>query len=139
MPEQSESSDFEITLGKDGILRLRLAHGTVIDLDFAKRIVARASELSAGVPRPMLVHGDETKNMEREARRYFANTPGPAAQAIVVNSPIGRMIASAYTGLSKQNLPTRTFVSEEEAVEWLKTFLPGSSPAASQDNTTAEA
>lgn len=138
MKAQSEPSNFEITLDEDGILRLRMVHGTVIDLDLAKRIVARASELSAGTPRPMLVHGDDTKNMNREARRYFANTPGPAAQAIVVNSPIGRMIASAYTGLSKQNLPTQTFVSEEEAVEWLKTFLPGSSPAAQQGDTTAE-
>jgi hypothetical protein len=123
MPEQSEPSDFEIALGEDGILRLRLAQRTTVNLDLAKRIVARVNELSEGTPRPMLVHGDDARNMDRPARRYLASAVGPAAQAIVVNSPIGRMIASAYTALSKQTLPTRTFATEEAAVEWLKEYL----------------
>jgi hypothetical protein len=138
VPERDDLSDFAFSMGEDGILRLRLARGTVIDLDLVKRIEARANELFSGTPCPMLVYGDEARNIDRAARRYLADIVGPTAQAVVVNSPIGRMIASVFIGLSRQSLPTRTFATEEEAVEWLKTFLPGSSRAAPQGDTTAE-
>jgi hypothetical protein len=139
MPEQSDVHGFDFSMGEDGILRLRLARGTVIDLDLAKRIEAGANELSGGTPCPMLAHGDDTRNIDRAARRYLANIVGPTAQAVVVNSPIGRMIASVFIGLSRKNAyPMRMFATEEEAVEWLKTFLPGSSRGAPQGDTTAE-
>ena len=139
MSEEHTSSGFAFSMGEDGILRLRLARGTVIDLDLAKRIEAGANEITGGTPCPMLAHGDETRNIDRAARRYLANIVGPTAQAVVVNSPIGHMIASVFIGLSRKNAyPMRTFATEEAAVEWLKTFLPGSSRAASQGDMMAE-
>jgi len=121
--EEANSSGFACSMGEDGILRLQLARGTVIDLDLVKRIEARARELTGEKPGPMLVHGDNARNIDRAARRYLANVVGPTAQAVVVNSPIGRMIAGVFIGLSRESLPRRTFATEEAAVEWLKGYV----------------
>jgi hypothetical protein len=124
MPVRSEPSGFEFSLGEDGILRLRLAPGTVIDLDFTKRVEARAKELLGDKLRPMLVYGDNARSIDRKARRYLANTVGPTAVAFVVRSPIGRIIAGAFLGLSREtSIPTRAFAAEEDALGWLKEYL----------------
>jgi len=124
MPERSEPSGFEFSLGEDGILRLRVARGTVVDLDLTKRVEARAKELLGDKRCPVLVYGDDAKGIDRKARRYLADLVGPTAQALVVRSPIGRMIAAMFLGLSQEtSIPTRAFATEEAAVEWLKEYL----------------
>jgi hypothetical protein len=124
MSERNDALGFEFSLGEDGILRLRLARGTVIDLDFTKRVEARAKELFGDKPRPVLVFGDDAKSIDRKARRYLAGLAGPTAQAFVVRSPIGRMLTAALLGSSKEtSFPIRTFTTEEAAVEWLKEYL----------------
>ena len=124
MSERNNEPGFEFSLGEDGIARLRLARGTAIDLDFTKRVEARAKELLGDKPRPVLVYGDDARSIDRRARRYLAKTVGPTAQAFVVTSPIGRIIAGAFLGLSREtSIPTRAFATEEAAVEWLKEYL----------------
>jgi hypothetical protein len=124
MSERNDVPGFEFSLGEDGILRLRLARGTVIDLDFTKRVEARAKELFGEKPRPVLIYGDNARSIDRKARRYLANSAGPTAEAFVVRSPIGRIIAGALLGLSREtSFPIRAFATEEAAVEWLKEYL----------------
>ncbi|MBU0596426.1 hypothetical protein KJ567_07070 [Candidatus Bipolaricaulota bacterium] len=124
MSEEDALSGFAFSMGEDGILRLRLARGTVIDLDLVKRIEARGRELFGEKPCPVLVYGDDARSIDRTARRYLAKTVGPTAQALVVRSPIGRVVASVFIGLGRETPhPMRTFATEEEAVTWLKGYV----------------
>ena len=59
-----------------------------------------------------------------EGLHYFcAGTKLFLAQAIIVDSPVSRLIGSFFLGLNKPPFPTKLFTSEADAVEWLKGYL----------------
>ena len=46
------------------------------------------------------------------------------AVALVVDTPVSRVLGNFYLGLSKPHIPSRLFNDEAEALDWLKRFLP---------------
>jgi hypothetical protein len=64
--------------------------------------------------------------LDREARQYYAGPQYAAvvsATALLVRSPVGRLIGSFVRRLTRPLSPIRTFTSESEALAWLKGFL----------------
>jgi hypothetical protein len=116
----------KIWLDGDGILRIAALPGAEETLEDAKRNVAASEKIITGGPRPMLVDIREIKSQSRDARVYYAR-PQTArivgAYAILVGSPISRVIGNFVLGFNKMNVPTRLFTSEAEALAWLKGFL----------------
>jgi hypothetical protein len=53
--------------------------------------------------------------------------------ALLVGSPMSRAIGNFFIGLNKPLIPTRLFVSEPEALAWLRGFLPEGGGAARGD------
>lgn len=49
------------------------------------------------------------------------STPGQAARA--VSSPVSRVLANFYFGISHPRLPIRLFTAEDEALEWLREHI----------------
>jgi hypothetical protein len=45
------------------------------------------------------------------------------AVALLMGSPVSRVLGNLYLGLNKPPIPTRLFTSEEEAKVWLRSFL----------------
>jgi hypothetical protein len=43
-----------------------------------------------------------------------------SAFAIIIQSPLSRVIGNFFMGLNKPRVPARLFKSEKEAVKWLK-------------------
>jgi hypothetical protein len=124
--EQLEIRGARLWLGEDGIFRFIHVPGSVLALEDAREIMAGYLQLYEGKRRPALIDMRNLKSFDREARKYFAGEEARQtvrAQAIVVGSPVSRVLGNFYLGLSPPQTPIRLFTSEDEALEWLKGYL----------------
>ena len=63
--------------------------------------------------------------MSKEVRDYFGNERTAAVQratALLIGSPVSRVIGNFFIGLNKPISPTRLFTDPQEAIKWLETF-----------------
>ncbi|MBK9259276.1 MAG: STAS/SEC14 domain-containing protein [Polyangiaceae bacterium] len=108
------------------------AHGIIVaDFDPRAELTlehARAStesmrRLTNNVARPLLVDFTNMKSQTKECRDYFAKDPNHiatyTAAALLVNSPLTRVIANFFIGINKAAKPTRLFDDRKKAIEWL--------------------
>jgi len=101
-------------------------------LEDARASVQITMRLSAGVPLPMLIDFTNVRGMRRDVREYYTSEECSVlvtAVAIMTRSSIGRMVANFFLGINKTRVPTRLFSKPEEAVNWLKTYVPQTSVA----------
>jgi hypothetical protein len=123
MPEPITTRTAKISLRDDGIIQtiINLPNGreTVAD---AQTNIAAVTALSPEKKRPMLVDMRAVDGIEREVRAYYSSMEVSTARALLVESLVGQVIANFFIGLNKPKVPTRLFVSEAEAVAWLKSF-----------------
>ena len=108
-----------IRLDTDGILRIRALPGLEDTLEDARQNVAICTKLTAGKPRPMLLDMRALKTQSREVRAYYAGpetTRLNLAVAVLVDSPISRVIGNFSLGFDTMELPTKLFKSEVEAL-----------------------
>ena len=113
-------------IGEDGIARVVFLPNAVVTLEAAKEHFAACVESAQGRRVPVLGHVEGIKSVDREARQYFAGEEASRvtrASAILVGSPVARVVGSFFVGLNKPSFPVRLFTSESEAIEWLKGFL----------------
>ncbi|GAB4515916.1 MAG: hypothetical protein Tsb0020_34570 [Haliangiales bacterium] len=115
-----------IALSDDEILSFRYVPGAIVDLDFARGLIAEAREfLGDGVPRPTTVEPGDVKGLTREARAYFAESPEmrvvSSSVALIVDSPAARIIGNVFLRVSKPELPTKLFTDGDAARAWLRT------------------
>jgi len=127
--EVIETSTARQWVGEDGILRAVMRTGAEEGLNEAKSNVEACARLAAGRRLPLLVDMRQIRFASREAREYHTGQV-PArysrAQALLVSSPVSRVVGNFMLGLhvAKASFPVRLFTSESEAIEWLKTQLP---------------
>ena len=120
-----ESQIAEILLRADGILVYHPRPNLMIDLDAAQLILAYGRSL-VDHPVPVLVHMGAIRRVTREARAFFASddyTQLAAQSALLVSSPVSRVISNFFIGLNKPLYPLRLFTDEASAVAWLREFL----------------
>ncbi len=63
--------------------------------------------------------------ISKEARDYFANERTSSIQratALLISSPVSRVIGNFFMGLNKPISPTRLFTDPQKAIQWLHTF-----------------
>lgn len=112
-----------ITLGADGILRCRVkATGDHTLADAVENIQASAS-LAGGVRVPTLLDARAARKIDREAREYYAgpeNAKVTLGTAMVVGSPVGRIIGNFLIQVNRPTFPIRLFSDEAEGVRWLE-------------------
>ena len=73
----------------------------------------------------VLVDMRAIKSISRDAREYYANERTASIQratALVIKSPLSRVIANFFMGLNRPLTPTRMFTDVDEAIEWLQSF-----------------
>ena len=115
-----------IWLSDEGIVHAKLKPHIEVDHADAEEAVRAIGTLCNGKKRPVFVDISEIKFMSREARTYFA---GPetanvkSAAALLIRSPLTKAIGNFFLGLNKPLFPTRLFISEAEALTWLRGFL----------------
>jgi len=113
----------EIWIGPDDIARLKIvasedpAH-TLADAD--ENINAIPPEKRR--PRPILIDLRRGRSISHEARMRYREAPHLTAVALLVDSPISRVIGSVFLGIAKLPVPTRLFTSAAQAIKWLEPF-----------------
>lgn len=66
------------------------------------------------------------RSISREARHYYAGQEAAAsasAVALIVDTPVSKVLGNFYLGLSNPILPSRLFSSKDDALAWLKGYL----------------
>jgi len=118
-----EINSFYTWMGEDGICRTVTKPQTEIGLNDAKENTAIVTGLFTGKKFPILIDSRNIKSMTREARAHFSTNGRDtkiSSMAILVKSPLSRVIGNFFMGLNKPQIPARLFDSEAEAIEWLK-------------------
>lgn len=114
-----------IRMEAQGLVRITHHPGAVQTLDDAQATSAVVNNLIGGQQVRLLIDMRRIKSQDREVREYYTQQGyaiGLQAVAILVGSPVSRVIGNLYIGFNKSNIPTRLFTSEAEAIAWLKEF-----------------
>lgn len=75
---------------------------------------------------PVLVDIRNVGTVEREARVLFSGEVAmrlTRAAAVLVDSPVSRIIGKFFIGLNRPGYPIRMFSSEKKALEWLRGYV----------------
>ena len=106
------------------VLRVVWAPGSVCTGEAARMSTEAIGALALG-PVPMLVDMREMQKLEREAREHFkVEKGGVCAMALLVGSPVTKMLANFFMRTDADRTPTRMFTSEPAAVAWLRSQRP---------------
>lgn len=115
----------KITLGEDGIVRIRVLLGTRETIATAQENAAAFRKLCGEKQRPVLIDMAGALWAPQEVRRLYSDmslSSPIAAAALIVPNPVSRVIGSFYLGFNKPHHPVKLFTSETPAIEWLKNF-----------------
>ena len=120
--------DYETRTGKewlrdDGISHYVYHSGVKITLEDAKEIGAKHLEAASGIRYPILVDMKNILGLDNDARKYFSANDFYLAVAMLIESPVSRVIANFFIGISKPPAPIKMFTSKEKAIEWLKRLI----------------
>jgi len=118
-----ETSTGRFYLGEDGINRVFSFPNTNIAEKEAREGVDVAKKVGKGKNPPIFIDISKILSITLEARRIFANEEYANSVALLVNSPLSRVIGNFFLGINKSAVPHKLFTSETEAIEWLKGFL----------------
>ena len=113
-----------LELTESGVLVFRYFKGVELSETVARTVVAAGVELCGDlVPTPVLALLDEINGFTRGAQKFFAeseeNQAASARVALVVSSPIAKVIANFFMKLNKPRVPTRMFTDQAKAMTWL--------------------
>ncbi len=111
----------------DDLLHARFLDGAEVTVDDARENVSVSRELTGGLPRPAVIDLRPVRSQTAEARSVFAGHEGATvatAVALVVGSPLTRVLGSFYLGFNRPEVPTRLFTSIADATEWLRSVAP---------------
>lgn len=115
------------------IVYIRIDEGASIELEDARVDKALAEQVHGGAEHVVFIDMRGVKAISKDARSYYAKPVEETrictkAVAIVVSSPISRVLGNFFMGSNKPVVPARMFNSSEAAIDWLQPFL-GISPS----------
>lgn len=115
---------FRMWLPDDGIVRLVWSPPVPSGREDAIATIEAMIEVTGDRPAPLLVDVRDAGPQDREGRLEFHRRyTVVSAVAILVGSPLSRMMGNFFVNVNKPKAPTRLFDDEAAAVEWLKGFL----------------
>ena len=120
-----ESRAFTSWLGDDGICYTVVKPKTDIQLKDALENSRCIKKISEGNIYPILVNLKKINSITKEARDHFSmagRTPGVNAIALLINSPVSRIVGNFFLGFNKSQVPTKLFTEHGTALAWLKQF-----------------
>lgn len=121
MSDLLESKEFKTWL-TGNIIYTEVKLNAVIDLEAAKNNTEMVRKLSGEKKYPLLVDLNNIKSITKEAREHFSMKGRDSyinSLAMVIKSPISRMIGNYFINLSSPTVPTKLFNSKEKAIKWL--------------------
>lgn len=120
MPVETRACVFE--LDPRGFVRATMRAGVEMELVDAREAIAATARLTGGKRVPVMVDTRGLRRESKEARDHFLSAEAAqvaSAVALIVGSPVSRMIANFFLRSGKLPTPTRLFTDEAEAAAWL--------------------
>ncbi len=93
-----------------------------IDLPLVHKIINYRLKIQDGKSYPLLTNIKSVKESTKAARDYLASKEGcqgVSKAAIIISSPVSKMIANFFILASHPLIPTKMFTNEAEAKRWL--------------------
>lgn len=112
-------------MGEDGIARTKVKKGSEVKLEHAQENSVVVNSFYVDSKFPLLIDARGIKSMEREARSFFTTNgrqTNTLAFGIIIDSSISKVVGNFFMAISKPRVPTRLFLNEEAALEWLQKF-----------------
>ena len=125
-PHATEVTCYHTWMGDDGIARTKVKPGSEVTVETARENSDAVNALFTEKKFPLLIDARGIKSITREARNQFTTRgreTNTKAFAILIGSPLSRVIGNFFMGINKPALPTRLFENETDAERWLKQFL----------------
>ena len=109
---------------QNGIFEANFKAMEVLDINIAMTTVKDRLVFCENKAYPCLFDITEVKHTTKEARDFMATEGNQLilASAMVVTSPMLKMMANFYIMVNKPQNPTQLFTSREKALEWLVQF-----------------
>jgi hypothetical protein len=119
----AEASSRTCTFRRDtrGFVHAVMKQGCEMALDDAKENVAAIYDLAGGRTL-VLVDMRGVRWQSREARDYFASANAAEATkavALIIGSPVSRVLGSFFLRMERHRFPTALFNDEDKAIRWL--------------------
>lgn len=112
---------FRMWLRPDGVVQLVWGPGAVLRLEDAVAAIDAMTKFTDGRKSPLLVDTRDLGRQDRAARMEFVRRGElVSAVALLVSTPLSRMMGNFFLAVSKPMAPTRLFDDEAAAVAWLK-------------------
>lgn len=123
---------FRMRLRPDGIVQLVWGPAVSMSLEDAVAAIEAMTSITGGRPACLLVDIHDAGPIERLARLEFVKGADlVVAVALVVGTPMSRMMGNLYLSVSRPTAPTRLFDDEASAVDWLRAMPRMNGPLAS--------
>lgn len=106
-----------------GIIVQEIHSSSTQTLADARENVQAFNTLAAGRKHACMVDMRVPYQMERSVREYYASPEATAlcsAIAMVVRSPVARIIGNLFLAMNRPPVPVRMFTDDAEAVAWLR-------------------
>jgi len=115
---------FRIWLRPDGIVQVVWAPRTAIVLEDAIAAIEAVTRLTGGRRSPLLVDLHDVSSQDRATRAEWARRNDlQSAVALIVGTPLSRMMGNLFINMSRPSTPTRLFDDETSALAWLQAFV----------------
>jgi len=115
---------FRMWLRPDGIVQLAWAARVAIVVEDAVAAIEAMAQLTGGRQSPLLVDVHEQGPMDRPARTEFTRRGDlVSAVALIVGTPLSRLMGNFFLSVSKPVAPTRLFDDDASAIAWLRGFV----------------
>lgn len=112
-----------ITVDEDNIVHTEYKNSVHITLQDSIRDVEIALELGKDEKVLSLANITNVKSIEQKARQYYSSPEAERAfkaVALIVGSPISKMMGNFFIGLNKPKVPLQLFNTTEDGLAWLK-------------------
>jgi len=112
----------ELQLGDDNIIYINILPNAELVLQDSNDIYDAVMKLAQGNLYPLMIDASSIVSMDRDARKRFSKETTVTAVALLVETPLSKIIGNFFIGLNKTSIPFKLFTSKPDALEWLEAY-----------------
>lgn len=119
---QEVQNDYAIFKVEQGIMHFTYKNGVELDLTAAMEVVSDRIKAQGNESFKVICDIRGLKSVNKEARDYLAKQGSQQvdAVALIVGSPARKVMSNFYLAVNKPDVPTKLFISHQEAMEFLQ-------------------
>jgi hypothetical protein len=113
--------------GSDGVIYDETYMEGRVEGEHMRKGLDAIAELGGGRPHPLLACADRMGSASKEARDLLAGPEAAkliSAMAVIVTSPVARLVLNFFMRVSAPPYPLRLFATLPEAQAWARTYAP---------------